>query len=153
MGFDQRVWADWECIHISTKLYMVLHTYCDSDPTKVIEESKAKCGFEAYRLLSKMYDPHNVDTEFALTNNLLQISTWSVTGIEQAGWMKREANARKSAWETRTKNDIVPGVMIVINTMLYGKLDPGIKQDVTSVGGGKAREDFILTKRAVEGLK
>ena len=63
--------ADWEYIHISEKLYMVRHAYCDTDPTKVIGESEAKCDFEAYGLLSKMYDPYNVDTEFALVNSLL----------------------------------------------------------------------------------
>ena len=49
--------ADWEYIHILNKLYMVLHMYCDTDPTKVIEESEAKCGFEAYSILSIMYVP------------------------------------------------------------------------------------------------
>ena len=34
--------ADWEDIRISNNLYMVLHTYCNTDPTKVIAESRAK---------------------------------------------------------------------------------------------------------------
>ena len=76
---------------------MVLHTYCDTDPAKVIEEAEAKCGFEAYRLLRNIYDPYNVDTELALINNLLQISTWSVKGIEQAESMMREAKAKNTA--------------------------------------------------------
>ena len=65
----------------------------------------------------------------------------------------REAQVRKKAWEKRTKKDIVPGVMIVINTMLYGKLDPGIKKDVTSIAGDKGREDLDLMKSTTESLK
>ena len=42
-----------------------------------------------------MYDRYNVDTEFALMNSLLQISTWSVKGIEQAESMMREANGEE----------------------------------------------------------
>ena len=67
--------AGWEHIHISNILLLALLTYCDIDPTKVIDKSEAKSGFEARGLLSKMYDPYNVDTEFALMNNLPQIST------------------------------------------------------------------------------
>ena len=63
---------------------MVLHAYCDADPTKGIEEFEEKCGFEASRLLSKMYDPYNVDTHLSLIHGIPQISTWSVKGIEQA---------------------------------------------------------------------
>ena len=43
--------------------------------------------------------------------------------------------------------------MIVISTMLYGKLDPGIKEDVTSTAGDKARENFDLLKTTIESLK
>ena len=103
--------------------------------------------------MSQRYDPHNVDTEFALTNGRLQISTWPVKGIEQAESMMREAKVRKTAWEKRTKKDIVPGVMIFINTMLYGKLGPSIKKDVTSMSGDKARENFDLMKSTIESLK
>ena len=86
-------------------------------------------------------------------NSPLQMSTWSVKGIEQAESMMREAKVRKTAWEKRAKKDIVPGVMIVTNTMLYGKLDPGIKKDVASIAGDKAREDFGLMKSTIESLK
>ena len=65
----------------------------------------------------------------------------------------REAKARKTAWEKRTKKDIVPGAMIVIITMLYGKLDKGINNDVTSIAGDKAGEDFDLMKSTIESLK
>ena len=50
-------------IHIPNNLCMVPHTRCDVDLTKVIEESGAKCGFEACRLLSKAFDPYNVDAD------------------------------------------------------------------------------------------
>ena len=69
---------DWDYTHISNKLYSILHLYCDVDPTKIIEEAPSRCGLEAYRLLSKKYDPYSIDTEFALMNHILQISTWSV---------------------------------------------------------------------------
>ena len=58
-----------------------------------------------------------LDMEFALMNRLLQISTWSAKGIEQAESMMREAKVRETVWGKRTKKDIVPGVIIVINTM------------------------------------
>ena len=40
---------------------------------------------------------------------MLQISTWSAKGIEQAESFFREAKVRKTAWEKRTKKDILPG--------------------------------------------
>ena len=51
------------------------------------------------------------------------------------------------------KKDIGPGVMIVINTMSDGKLCPGIKKDVTSIAGDKAREDFGFMKTMIESFK
>ena len=43
--------------------------------------------------------------------------------------------------------------MIVINTVLYGKLDPGIKKDVTSTAEDTGCEDFDLMKSTIESLK
>ena len=39
---------DWAYRHVSNKLFMVLNAYLDVDPTKIIDESKQQCGFEAY---------------------------------------------------------------------------------------------------------
>ena len=50
---------DWNYKYISVKLYMVLYTHCGIDPIKVLEESTARCGLEAYRCLSKAYDAYS----------------------------------------------------------------------------------------------
>ena len=88
---------DWDYTHISSKLYMVLHSHCDVDPTKVIEESTERCGFEAYRLLNKAYDVYTIETETQLINHMLQLGQWSVKGIVQAESLMREAKARINA--------------------------------------------------------
>ena len=45
--------ADWQYQFVSRKLYMVLDAYSETGPKKVIRDSIEKCGFEAYRLLSR----------------------------------------------------------------------------------------------------
>ena len=80
---------DWEYTHISNKLYSVIYAHLDVDPVKIIEESALRCGFEAYRLLSRAYDRYTPETEVALLNNILQIQQCSVKGIKQAESMMR----------------------------------------------------------------
>ena len=72
---------DWDYTHISNKLYSVLNAHLDVDPIKIVEESSQRCGFEAYRLLSRAYDRYTPETEVALLNNILQMQQWSVKGI------------------------------------------------------------------------
>ena len=68
-----------------------------------MEESTQRCGFEAYRLLSRAYGRYTPETEVALLNNILQMQQWSVKGIKQAESMMREAKARIHIWQKRTK--------------------------------------------------
>ena len=69
---------DWNYTYISTKLYMVLYTHCDTDPIKIMEECDRKCGFEGYRLLTRAYDVYNENDEVTMLNHVLQIGQWSV---------------------------------------------------------------------------
>ena len=94
---------DWEHTHISNKLYSVIYAHLDVDPIKIVEESTQRCGFEAYRLLSRAYDRYTPETEVALLNNIPQMQQWSVKGIKQAESMMREAKARIHIWQKRTK--------------------------------------------------
>ena len=53
---------NWEYTHISNKLYSVIYAHLDADPIKIVEESTQRCGFEAYRLLSRAYDRYTPET-------------------------------------------------------------------------------------------
>ena len=64
---------DWDYKYLSTKIYMVLFTYCGMDPIKIMKEANKKCGLEAYRLLNRAYDAYAADNEVTLLNNILQI--------------------------------------------------------------------------------
>ena len=122
---------DWEYTHISNKLYSVLYAHLDVDPIKIVEESSQRCGFEAYRLLSRAYDRYTPETEVALLNNILQMQQWSVKGIKQAESMMREAKARITIWQKRTKtikSEQEPGMMIIICTLLFSKFDPEVRK-------------------------
>ena len=59
---------------VSRKLYMVLHTYASNDVRKVLAESVDKCGFEAYRLLKREYDPVATDISYTLLKRILVIA-------------------------------------------------------------------------------
>ena len=111
---------DWDYTHISNKLYSILYAHLDVDPIKIVDESSQRHGFEAYRLLSRVYDRYTPETEVALLNNSLQMQQWSVKGIKQAESMMREAKARIAIWQNRTKSlraQQEPGMMIVICTL------------------------------------
>ena len=75
---------DRDYTHISNKLYSVICAHLDVDQIKIVEESSQRCGFEAYRLLSRAYDRHTPQTEVALLSSILQMQQWSVKGIKQA---------------------------------------------------------------------
>ena len=123
---------DWNYKYISTKLYSVLHAHCDTDPTKVIEESTERCGFEAYRLLCRAYDPYSAETEVTLLQHILQLGGWTVKGIKQTDSFMREAKARIVLWEKRTKTlketGTQSGVMTVICTMIFSKFDAEVRE-------------------------
>ena len=56
--------AGWTYEFVSRKMYMVVHGYSGIDPTRNIQECNNKCGFDAYRLLVKEYDPVSSDTGY-----------------------------------------------------------------------------------------
>ena len=68
---------DWNYKHVSNQVFMVLKSYVDTDPMKIIDESKEQCGFEAYRLHSRAYDPLSADTEHVLPSHILALSSCS----------------------------------------------------------------------------
>ena len=132
---------DWDYTHISNKLYSVLYAHLDVDPIKTVEESSQRCGFEAYRLLSRAYDRYTPETEVALLNNILQMQQWTVKGIKQAESMMQEAKARIVIWQKRTKSlreDQEPGMMIGICTLLFSKFDSKKRKDVLKPAGRDA---------------
>ena len=129
---------DWEYTHMSNNLYSVIYAHLHADPIKIVEESTQRCGFEAYRLLSRAYDRYTPETEVALLNNILQMQQWSVKGIKQAESMMREAKARIHIWQKRTKaikSEQEPGMMIVICTILFSKFDVDVRKDVLNAAG------------------
>ena len=56
---------------MSRKLYMVLHAYVSNDARKILAESVEKCGFEAYRLLTREYDPVATDISYTLLERIM----------------------------------------------------------------------------------
>ena len=111
----------------------MLHSHLDVNPIKIVEESTHRCGFEAYRLLSRAYSRYTPETEVALLNIIVQMRRWPVKGIKQAEPVMREAKARISIWQKRTKtveSEQEPGTMIVICTLLLFKFDPEVRKDV-----------------------
>ena len=58
---------DWNYKHVSKNKCMVLNAYLNTDPMKIIDESKEQWGSEAYRLLS----------------HILALSSWTVKGRAQ----------------------------------------------------------------------
>ena len=104
---------DWDYTHVSNKLFMVIHGHCDVDPVKAINESVTRCGFEAYRLLSRAYDPYNS------TPCTFWCSTFSK---ELLGRSRASSGQTRRFARPRLARLLHPGVMQVICTMLSGKL-------------------------------
>ena len=132
---------EWDDTHTSINVYSVLYAHLDVDPIKIVEESSQRCGYEAYRLLSRSYDRYTPETEVALLNNILQMQQWSVKGIKQAESMMREANARIAIWQKRTKSLRAQqelGIIIVICTLLFSKFDSEVRKDVLNAAGRDA---------------
>ena len=136
---------DWNYKYISVKLYMVLYTHYGIDPMKVLEESPARCGLEAYWCLSKAYGANSSDNEVVLLNSILQICPWSVKVVFQADSMMREAKSRMTAWEKRSTGLIDDSMRFIINAMLFGKVDATATKDVH----GMSAQHPIPTKRCV----
>ena len=86
--------ADWEFSFTSRQLYNVIFNHCDLDARKVIKEDPHKCGYEAYRLLSREYDPVNSDTAYNLLQSILDIGRWVLKGVHQEERALREAKTR-----------------------------------------------------------
>ena len=116
----------------------MLYSHLDVDPIKIVEGSTRRCGFEAYRLLSRAYDRYTPETEAALLNNILQMRQWSAKGIQQAVSMMREAKARIAVCQKRTKAIKTrqdPGMIICICTLLFSKFDPQARKDILNAVG------------------
>ena len=111
--------------HVFNTLRMVLNAHVDTDPMKIIDESKEQCGFEAYWLFSRAYDPLNADTEHVLLSHILALSSWSVKGLSQIESVMGEAKLRIVTYEKRMNKDgnnpIQAGMMRTICTILYNK--------------------------------
>ena len=98
LGFDPNApevnAVNWQYTFISKKLYMVLQTYAFPEVRKVIQESVAKCGLDAYRLLNREYDPISADKGYDLLERILVIARWNVKGIDEEVASLREALKR-----------------------------------------------------------
>ena len=93
--------ADWKYKFISKKLFMVIHTHASFEVRKTIAESTERCGLEAYRLLSREFDPISADKGFALLERVLVIARWNVKGLEEEAGAFREAIKRLRELERR----------------------------------------------------
>ena len=141
--------ADWEFGYISKQIYNVIFNHCDSDAKKVIKEDINKCGFEAYRLLSREYDLVNSDTAYNLLQASLAIGRWVVKGVHREERAFREAKTRLNNLERRT-GPVEAAYMKIITSMLYSILSPETKKYVTTES---AKEDFEKMRKAVAKLR
>ena len=126
----------------------MLYAHLDVNPIKIVEESSQRCGFEAYRLISRAYDRYTPETEVALLNYIFEMQQWSVKGIKQSESMMREAKARIAVWQKRTKSlraQQEPGMMIVICTLLFSKFDSDVRKDVLNAAGRDASSKDPVT--------
>ena len=99
----------WGYKRVSNILFMVLNAYLDSDPMKIIDESKEQCGLQANRLLRRAYDPMNADTDHVLSRHIWALSQWSVKGLPQIESLIRKAKLRIVSCEKRmSKDDRLP---------------------------------------------
>ena len=85
--------ADWSFTFLRRKIHAVLFSHMDADPRGVISMSD-KCGFKAYRLLHKEYDPITSDTEYMLLENVFKIATWTCKNSTDEHAAFREAEKR-----------------------------------------------------------
>ena len=157
--------ADWSYEFVSRKLYMVVHGYSGADPRKIIEECNDKCGFDAYRLLVKEYDPVSSDTEYHLQDRVMAIAKWSIKNLSEEHAALREASLRIAAFEKRM-GKMGPDQMRMITGMLYSNvLSPSTKKFVLARPAKlvrdadtqeeklvAARDDFKEMRAAVEEL-
>ena len=81
-----------------------------------------------------------------LLNNIFQIGQWSVKGVFQADSMMREAKSRMTAWEKRSTGLIDDSMLLIINIMLFGKMDATVTKDVNAM----AAQHPSVPKRVVD---
>ena len=157
---------DWNYLFLSKKLYMVLHTYASTDVRKIISESARKCGFEAYRLLGREFDPIASDTAYTLLERVLVIVRWNVKGVDEEVSALREAIKRFRELERRC-GDQGQAQRKIISGMLYANvLSPSTRKHILNCkdveraapeGDEKlivpVRDDLEAMKEAVEQLK
>ena len=80
---------------------MIVHGYSGTDPRNIIQECNNKCGFDAYRLLVKEYDPVSSDTAYHLQDRVMAIAEWSIKSLGEEHAALREASLRITAFEKR----------------------------------------------------
>ena len=84
---------DWHYDFLSRKWFNIIHAHLGTDPKKIIEPAE-RCGFEAWRLLHKEYDPVTTDMAYTLMAALHKISKWTVKGVVEENAAMREAEKR-----------------------------------------------------------
>ena len=130
-------------------MYAVIYGSCDPDAKKVIQEDISKYGFEAYRLLSREYDPVNSDTAYNLLQSILAIGRWVLKSVIQEERALREAQTRIHNLERRD-GPIDPAYMKIITDMIYSILSAESKKFVIAE---KSRDDFKLMRKAIMKLR
>ena len=100
----------------------MLHTYASTDVRRVLAESVDKCGFEAYRLLTREYDPVTTDIAYQLTERILVIARWQVKTIDDEVGALREALKRVRELERRCKDEDTPAMRRMIAGVLYANV-------------------------------
>ena len=156
--------ADWHYEFVKNKLFMIIYTHLGIDARKVIlkEYNSHKCGFEAYRLLTKEYDAPSDDLEAVLMERVSSIATWKLKDVAEEFAAFREAETRLADMErrlNRTKEKNPKGAVLheatvaMVTSMLYARLlSPSTKQYCMQKDK-LMRSKFQQLKSTIEELK
>ena len=140
--------ADWSYEFVSPERYMVVQWYSGIDLRNIIQQCNNKCGFDAYRLLVKEYDPVSSDTEYHLQDRVMAIATWSIKSLGEEHAALREASLRIAAFEKRM-GKMGSDQIRMITGMLYSNVLSAVTKKFFLVRPSKTVIDYVTNEEMV----
>lgn len=153
--------ADWSFLYLRRKIWAVLYSHMDTEPRSVVELAD-ECGFEAYRLIHRKYDPVTADVEYALLENVFKIGSWTAKTVYEEHAAFREATKRLTELKRRVPATNMDAQKAVVAGMMYANIiGQQTKKHILAAetalekSGEKKvlRTDFDELQRLVGGLK
>ena len=154
--------ADWDYKFVTAKLFMVIWKHLDISQRKIVQKvySNNQCGFEAFRLLSKEYDPTSDDLASTLLERVTAVATWPVKGPAEELAALREVDIRLKDMERRLNRgrgtDEAPlhdATVTMVTGMLYARLISPTTKVYLMQKNKTCRSDFSVLLTLVEEFK